>query len=294
MSKQTRYPKYELLGVEVDALTMDEANEAMGAWLNDPTHPSCYVVKPYVEFLDRASQDEPIRTLLNNAQLSLPDGVALSWATTYIYGGEPSFTRLLATLADIVRKPQSLQHYLPDRFAGANATWSLLGYCAKNHFNVFLIGSPKDGTIEQTAKVIAGRVPGIKIVGTAPGDAEKLYHAPKRSDDSELITLANRLTKTGADVILVGMGFPLQEAVMANLHKHLQHGILIGEGGTFDYDSFGGKQRRAPKAIQRIGLEWLWRLVLQPTRLGRQLAIPRFIYKIYRYGATRATIQTKP
>jgi N-acetylglucosaminyldiphosphoundecaprenol N-acetyl-beta-D-mannosaminyltransferase len=86
------------------------------------------------------------------------------------------------------------------------------------------------------------------------------------------------------DIILVGMGFPLQEKLISKLAGKLEHGVLIGEGGTFDYRSFGGRQAKAPKLLQRIGLEWLWRLALQPKRLRRQLAIPRFLWRLYRQG----------
>jgi len=96
-----------------------------------------------------------------------------------------------------------------------------------------------------------------------------------------LAATAARVREAEADLVLVGMGFPLQEHVCARLAARLGHGLLIGEGGTFDYDSFGGRRRKAPSAFSRIGLEWLWRLAQEPWRLKRQLAIPRFIYRIW-------------
>jgi N-acetylglucosaminyldiphosphoundecaprenol N-acetyl-beta-D-mannosaminyltransferase len=65
------------------------------------------------------------------------------------------------------------------------------------------------------------------------------------------------------------------------LSKHSAHGVFIGEGGTFDFESFGGERKRAPQWVQRVGLEWLWRLILQPGRILRQLAVPRFIYRVW-------------
>ena len=78
------------------------------------------------------------------------------------------------------------------------------------------------------------------------------------------------------------MGFPLQEQVCAYLASHIGHGVFIGEGGTFDYEQFGGARPKAPATMQKLGLEWLWRLGLEPRRIVRQLAIPRFIYRIWR------------
>ena len=85
-----------------------------------------------------------------------------------------------------------------------------------------------------------------------------------------------------ADLVLVGMGFPLQERVCAYLATHSDHGVFVGEGGTFDYERFGGQRAKAPAWIQRVGLEWFWRLLLEPSRVIRQLAVPRFIYRIWR------------
>jgi N-acetylglucosaminyldiphosphoundecaprenol N-acetyl-beta-D-mannosaminyltransferase len=78
------------------------------------------------------------------------------------------------------------------------------------------------------------------------------------------------------------MGFPLQERIISRLAEHLKHGVLIGEGGTFDYEQFGGTRTKAPAIMQRLGLEWFWRLILEPNRIKRQLAIPRYIWRIWR------------
>ncbi len=71
---------------------------------------------------------------------------------------------------------------------------------------------------------------------------------------------------------------------MARLQEKLTHGVMIGEGGTFDYQQFGGKLPKAPGWVQKINLEWLWRLIRQPWRLKRQLAIPRFMWRVYQEG----------
>jgi N-acetylglucosaminyldiphosphoundecaprenol N-acetyl-beta-D-mannosaminyltransferase len=77
----------------------------------------------------------------------------------------------------------------------------------------------------------------------------------------------------------------LQEHIISRLTPQLDHGVLIGEGGTFDYKQFGGHRRKAPVIMQRLGLEWLWRLILEPRRLRRQWAIPRFIWRIWQSRA---------
>jgi N-acetylglucosaminyldiphosphoundecaprenol N-acetyl-beta-D-mannosaminyltransferase len=100
--------------------------------------------------------------------------------------------------------------------------------------------------------------------------------------------LVEELKQLKPNVILVGMGFPLQEKLMAKLTPQLGHGVLIGEGGTFDYDSFGGNRSKAPTWMQKSGLEWLWRLVLEPRRIVRQMAIPRFMWAVYRNSKSKS------
>jgi N-acetylglucosaminyldiphosphoundecaprenol N-acetyl-beta-D-mannosaminyltransferase len=78
------------------------------------------------------------------------------------------------------------------------------------------------------------------------------------------------------------MGFPAQERLMSALTARLQRGVFIGEGGSFDYRELGGHAQRAPAWMQRSGLEWFWRLLREPRRWRRQLAIPRFIWAVHR------------
>jgi N-acetylglucosaminyldiphosphoundecaprenol N-acetyl-beta-D-mannosaminyltransferase len=123
------------------------------------------------------------------------------------------------------------------------------------------------------------------LVGQASGAIGNVHGADLLAAlkaDLDVSPLADQIAQSGADLILVGMGFPLQETLMARLVDRLDHGVLVGEGGTFDYRSFGGRQARAPQLVQRVGLEWLWRLILDPRRIKRQLSIPRLIWKVYR------------
>ncbi len=285
MSKQTIADKYKVLGVEIDALTKAQAAEHITNLAANPSEPACYITKPYVEFIDRAKNESEIRNLLNNSELCLPDGVALNWAVTFLYGGKHSFVRLLATGPGMIFNQKQLYKFLPDRFSGVNFTWQLLEQAEQAGLKVFLMGSPKDNDITHTAEIIKQRLPKINIIGTLPGEidnlrGETLYRALRQNLD--LTQHAAKLSQAKPDLILVGMGFPQQEMLCAKLAQQLPHGVLVGEGGTFDYASFGGKQKRAPGFIQRIGLEWLWRLILQPRRLGRQLAIPKFTYSVWR------------
>jgi N-acetylglucosaminyldiphosphoundecaprenol N-acetyl-beta-D-mannosaminyltransferase len=279
MSKQAEYDQVNILGVDVDAVSnVDAIAYILG--LAAPELPAAYVVKPYVEFLDRAASQPELRELLNNANMAIPDGVALTWAAAYLYAGKRSAGRFWLTLFQIVLAPHQLRWPLPDRAAGINFTWPLLQAAQHNDFSIYLIGNPKHDTIEHTALTLQQAFPKLKLVGTHTGRDES--QAPGQVSDQWLRDLQHSVSSAMPDIILVGMGFPLQERVCAYLASHSKHGVFIGEGGTFDYEVFGGRRPKAPRWIQFVGLEWFWRLLLEPQRVIRQLAVPRFIWRVWR------------
>lgn len=279
MSKQMTYDKLDLLGTQVDAISIDQSIEYICA-RSAPGQPACYVIKPYVEFLDRAYNNKAIRETLNDAELAIPDGVALLWAASYLYAGPRTWLRFCTTLFRIVLAPDSLRWPLPDRTAGINFTWPLLTAASTAGRRVYLIGKTTESDIQATERKITAKLPQLVIASTRSGRDTKSRLGTV--SQAWLAETATAITAAKPDIILIGMGFPLQERVCAYLAANVPHGVFIGEGGTFDYQSFGGSQQKAPAWIQRVGLEWLWRLTIQPSRIGRQLAIPRFIFRIAR------------
>lgn len=278
--------RVDILGVQIDALTIDQAVQRILALAGEKG--ASYVSKPYVEFMEAAFHDPALRELLNGSSLCLPDGVALQWAAYYQSYKRRGWWRVVQTGAQIVFLPGRLGSVLPERFAGVDTTWRLLEHCRDKGLRVFLIGSPAGSTINRAAEAIQQRLPGISIAGTVPGEVDgkrgmALYRGVNKGTVS-LQPLIQAIRQSKADIILTGIGFPQQEALNAALAGRLDHGVLVGEGGSFDYDSFGGQRRRAPQAMRRVGLEWLWRLILQPSRWRRQLAVPRFIWHVYREG----------
>lgn len=273
MSRQTVAPKFDILGVDIDAMTIDQAINYIVERAAVPSSAAFYVVKPYVEFLDLAGRDAKVRKLLNRAELTLPDGVALQLAAKFLYQSRRRVWDLVRLSASIIFKPNAIKQPLPERFSGITMTWPLLEQAAHTNLRVFLVGSPHESSIEQTSDTIRRRLPGLNIVGTFDDRADGMFEH-----------LMAAVQAKSPDLILVGTGFPRQEQQMADLVQRLPHGALIGEGGTFDYQSFGGQRRRAPKWLQQLGLEWLWRLIQEPSRARRQLAIPRFIGRVYRAG----------
>ncbi len=277
--------QYGVLGVTIDCLSMKTATEQI---LAASAGPARYVTKPYVEFFTSGRGTDATNQILNNSLLCLPDGVSLQWAVTYLYGGKRTWWRALALACSIIVQPRRVTGIIPEKFGGASFTWELLEACAREGKSIYLIGSPHGTSIKQTARTIAKRLPSITISGTWPGkldglSGEMLSRAlPEYPVEQELM---RDIHESKPDIILAGLGFPIQELLIQKLAAQSTHGIFIGEGGTFDYDSFGGHRRRAPAFVRRIGLEWLWRLALEPSRIRRQLAIPRFMWAVYRQGS---------
>lgn len=268
----TKPKTVDILGSAISTATIEDgikqATKAMTAAR------SSYIVLPYVEFIMRARRDPTIQNALNAAWLRLPNGVALNWAGQYLYGGNPGIFRLCKTLTQIVFQPEAIHAILPARFDSSNFTFKLLKLAAEQHQGVFLIGSPKRQSIDAVGAYVSGRISGLQIVGTFTGQLNP-------TKESELIT---KLKTAKPALILVGIGFPRQELLMQRLVGQIDSGLMIGEGGSFDYQDFGGHLKRAPVWVRRIGLEWLWRLAREPKRLGRQLAIPQFIWAVYLEG----------
>jgi N-acetylglucosaminyldiphosphoundecaprenol N-acetyl-beta-D-mannosaminyltransferase len=208
---------------------------------------------------------------LEGAWLSLADGVAVQWAAAYGRRPRHRTSDLVTSLAEIVLRPASVAVAVPERVAGVTLTLALLRRCRDRGLGVFLVGSPKRAPITRTARHLERTLPGLRVVGTAPG----------RVDPAGEAAIARALRAARPDLVLVGVGFPQQELLMAGLVRSLDHGVLIGEGGSFDFRELGGSIPRAPETWRRLGLEWLWRLGREPWRAVRQMAIPRFVLAVH-------------
>ncbi len=277
MSTQTKFQKISLLDIEVDKLGMSQAADEISRLIK--TKKSYYIVKPYVEFFDKSKQTNETKSLINNAYLCLPDGVSLNWAAYYKNKTNRRRLDVVSSLAKIVFSPAELHVALPNHSWGTNFTYTLLKQAEEKGHTVFLVGSPKASTILNTKKYLLKHMPKLNIVGTFNGRDGRVGYFTEAME----VELTKIIKSTQPDIVLVGLGFPLQERVVAKLAGKFKHGVFIGEGGTFDFTNFGGKISKAPIAMQRMGLEWLWRLYKEPSRLKRQLAIPKFIYEVYRY-----------
>lgn len=234
--------RVEILGVQVDAVTMAQAVDRVSQ-LIAAGEPSL-VATANAEMLLRATHDDELKTILNAANLVVPDGAGTVWAARH------------------------LGKQMPERVAGADLVLELMKLAPAKSWKFFLFGAAPG--IADKAKLKAETLcPGIKIVGTRNG-----YFTA--ADEPEIIA---QIKNSRADVLLAALGVPKQEKwLAAHLHE-LNVPVAIGVGGTFDV--MAGVVKRAPLWMQRARLEWLFRAMLQPSRAGRLLALPKFVLKVH-------------
>lgn len=258
----------EVLGVRFHPLTRKQASDAVVRLA--ASGQKSYVVKPYSEFMPPAHGDPNISGVLNGAALCLPDGIGILWAAHYLSlpgGGLRTVIQLPLSLASLVVRPGALRGPLPQAMHGVDFTWEMLEALSRAGLSVFLLG----GTPEESsgaAKRIAERLPDLHIAGTHPGYL-------KKADDA-----IAEINSAKPDVLLVAMGFPRQEKWIAENLSRLDVKVAVAEGGSLTFIS--GAVRRAPRWMRRSGLEWLFRLLRQPSRLRRQLALPLFVWLVFR------------
>lgn len=196
-----------------------------------------------IDCLYKAQKDEEYRGILNSADLVLPDGIGLR-ILTRLYGKR-----------------------MKENCNGTDFSPLLMKELARLGCRVYFLGGKK-GVAEKAAQNIKRKIPNLQIVGIHHGYFE---------DDDEVI---NEINSSQADVLFVGMGVPKQEKWIFRNREKLNPKICIGVGALFNYLS--GYIPRAPKFLQKIGLEWFWRVLTEPKRLWKRYLVDdmRFLVKI--------------
>ena len=197
-----------------------------------------YVVTPNPEMVDRARRDAPFRAALNGADLVLPDGIGVVYAA------------------------KLLGRRLKGRCPGIDFAGALMERMAKNGRRLYLLGA-KPGVAEAAAARLEVRYPGLVICGTHDGYFQ---------EDGAVV---EAIRASGADAVFVCLGFPKQERWMVDHGSATGARLMAGLGGSLDV--FAGVVERAPESWQRLGLEWLYRLIREPKRIGRMARLPLFL-----------------
>ncbi|MDY7040633.1 MAG: WecB/TagA/CpsF family glycosyltransferase [Chloroflexota bacterium] len=226
-----------ILGVWVDDVTYEDMLVRLDDFIAEGGAHQIATVNP--EFVFAARYDPEFRTILNAAALCLPDGVGLLWA------------------ARILGCP------LRQRVTGSDGVWHIAELAARHGYRLFLLGAAP-GVAEKAARCLCTRYPTLLIAGAYAG-------SPAVEEEDAIV---QRVRAVRADILLVAYGHPRQEKWLARNLSRCGAPVGVGVGGAFDF--VAGVTVRAPRWMQRLGLEWLYRLWREPWRWRRMLALPQF------------------
>ena len=226
-----------ILGVQIDNITVENAVASVEEMIE--SHGQHLIVPVNPEMIMAAQTNIEFRQTINNASLVLPDGIGVILASR------------------LYRKPIS------SRIPGADLAQRLASLAQQRGLRMFFLGAG-EGVAQHAARKLQAQYPGLIIAGTYAG-------SPHPDEEREI---CQRINDAHPHILLVAYGAPKQELWLArNLHK-LQVPVAMCVGGTFDF--IAGEVSRAPHWIQNIGFEWLYRLLKEPRRWRRMLALPRF------------------
>lgn len=235
------------LGVGIDAVNIGSATQTAMDWI--ATGKKSYVAVTGVHGVIEAQYDPDFKRILNETGLCVPDGMPLVWLL------------------------KQAKHKEVGRVFGPDWMLDLCQALAAEKRSVFYYGG-KPGVAEELAKKMEEDYPGIRTVGTICPP----FRAVTADEKAQYVSIMN---EADPDVIWVGLSTPKQERWMAEYRPLLNARVLIGVGAAFDYNT--GKLQRAPRWVQQSGMEWLYRLILEPRRLWRRYLRnnPMFLYYLF-------------
>ena len=233
--------KVDILGVSFANVSPSEAVDVICGYMDTDSPHIVYTPNPEMVML--AQKDQEFKNILDEADMNIPDGIGI------VYG------------AAIKRTP------LQGRVAGYDTVQSVFNRMKDSGKSVYFFGGAP-GVADKAKENMEKKFPGLKVAGCANG-----YFDEAR--EKEII---EDIKSKSPDLLLVGIGFPKQEKWIYNHRNELGFKVAIGVGGSFDIMS--GTLKRAPDIFIRLGLEWFYRLITQPTRFVRMLQLPLFMLKI--------------
>jgi N-acetylglucosaminyldiphosphoundecaprenol N-acetyl-beta-D-mannosaminyltransferase len=239
--------RLNILGVGVSAINIEMAIQAIEDWMVLDSRR--YICVTGVHGIMESRRSPVVRRVHNGADLVTPDGMPLVWLL-WAHG-----------------------HTHADRVYGPDLMLAVFNHPHLRRFRHFLYGTT-DRTLDRLRLSLRERFPGANIVGA--------FSPPFRPMSPDETTAANvAINTTAPDIVWVGLSTPKQEVWMAEQRPHLNAKVLIGVGAAFDFHA--GMVRQAPRWLQRGGLEWLFRLAVEPRRLGRRYLVnnPSFVANVF-------------
>lgn len=245
--------KISIMGVRVDNKSMDEMLSIVVDKINKNQQYVIYT--PNTEIIMMCQDDKEFLEYMNKSDANVPDGIGLVYASK------------------IKNKP------LKGKLAGFDLSIKLLELAQEKKLKLYIVGG-KPGVADKAIENIKTKYPNIEIVGSHHGYF-KGAHLGLKAHEEELIVI-DEINKSKPHILFVGFGAKKQEQWIEANRQNVKANIIIGNGGTIDVLS--GAVKRAPDIYVKLGLEWLYRLMKEPQRIKRQLAIPVFIARVFLGG----------
>lgn len=235
--------KANILGCGVDMISMAQSLKAVEGFISagKPHH----IITLNAEIIYAASRQQPLRRVINQADLVTPDGAGVVWAARF------------------------LGHSITERVTGIDLTIALAAKAAENNWKLYLLGS-QPGIAARAAENMGRQFPGLNIAGT--------HHGYFKQEETDKIVADIRQSRP--QILLVALGAPNQEFWINRYLADLEVPVAIGVGGSLDV--LAGVAQRAPDIFIKLNLEWLYRLLKEPNRWRRQTALPRFVWQVIR------------
>lgn len=236
-----RIETVSILGSKVARMSSEEVLEWIRVMIEQ--RKPRHIVTANAEILYRAYTDTGLRALLDKADLITADGAG-------------------TVLASVLRgKP------VPERVTGVDLTERLFSLAEEKGWKVYFLGASRE-VVEKAVLNVLSKHTMLRVAG---------YHHGYYSQE-ETSRVVSNISEVKPDILIAALGFPKQELFIQENMKAMQVPLSIGVGGTFDI--LAGTAKRAPAWMRRLGLEWLYRLVRQPSRYQRMLVLPRFLLAV--------------
>lgn len=233
--------KIEILGCNIDIVDSKEALRKAEEIIMQGI--PAQVITLNAEIAYAASNDENLRKVINEAALVTPDGIGIVWAAR--------------------RKGC----HLKERVTGIDMVYNLCYLASHKGYKIFMLGAAP-GVADEAGKKLQEMYPGLIICGSRDGYFK----------EEEIGEVIRQVREAAPDILMVALGAPKQEFFINRYLKELGVPLCLGVGGSFDV--IAGIKKRAPSFMIKLNLEWLYRLLSEPSRFKRQLALPKFVVKV--------------
>jgi len=237
----TERQSVDLLGVRIEPVTIPELHNIIACTIE--ARKQARILHANVHAINIAYTDPEFRSILNSAELVFCDGFGIKWAV------------------------HLLGQHIPARITYADWIYQLAAFCKARDYSLFLLGS-RPGVAVQASQRLQELYPGLRVVGT--------YHGYFDKSGTENEHVIQQINASQPNIVLVGFGMPLQERWIYDNYRRLSGQVFLSGGACLDY--VAGVVPRGPRWMVDHGLEWLFRLLIEPRRLWRRYLIGNLIF----------------